>query len=277
MRFYLGSHHPGWLARTDKPLFVSDVRLSPYRSLPRAIGRWALDSGGFSMLSVHGTWEAGPTPAQYAARVRRYAEEIGGLDWAAPQDWMCEPFIVAKTGLTVAEHQRRTVGNYLELCSLAPDVPFAPVLQGFDLADYERCAQLYERAGVDLKAARIVGVGSVCRRQGTTDAAAIMRALTEHLPGIQLHGFGVKTTGLADYGALLASADSMAWSFSARHQPPLPGCTTHKNCANCLRYALQWRTKVLAGIGGHHPAPARARRRSVDPSQLTLFDLGSAA
>jgi hypothetical protein len=28
-------------------------------------------------------------------------------------DWMCEPFMLAKTGLSVREHQQRTVTNYL--------------------------------------------------------------------------------------------------------------------------------------------------------------------
>ena len=46
---------------------------------------------------------------------------------------MCEPFMLAKTGLTVAEHQARTVANYLELRSLAPELPFVPVLQGWSL------------------------------------------------------------------------------------------------------------------------------------------------
>lgn len=272
MRFYLGSHHPGWLSRLTVPLFISDVRLSGYRTLPKAIGRWALDSGGFSMLSVHGSWAAGPTPKQYADRVRRYSEEIGGLDWAAPQDWMCEPFITAKTGLSVLEHQHRTVGNYLELRSVAPDLPIIPVLQGFALSDYERCAQLYERAGVDLLAAKVVGVGSVCRRQATSEASEIMHTLTAQLPGIRLHGFGIKTNGLGQYGELLASADSMAWSFCARREgAPLPGCSGHKNCANCPVYALQWRRKVLAQMSSPSVAcrqlrlfttPTEARARS---------------
>ncbi|WP_280420021.1 DUF7221 family queuine tRNA-ribosyltransferase-like protein [Nocardia carnea] len=251
VRFYLGSHMPGWLRQTDVPLFISDVRLAQYRTMPRALGRWALDSGGFSMLSVHGTWAAGPTPREYAARVRRYSEEIGGLDWAAIQDWMCEPFITAKTGLTVFEHQLRTVDSYLKLRALDPALPWAPVLQGFDLADYVRCAEIYADAGVDLHAQPIVGVGSVCRRQGTKDAAEIMAALNREILGVRLHGFGVKTTGLAQYGQLLASADSMAWSFNARReQAAMPGCVGHKNCANCLRYALAWRTRVLASAAG---------------------------
>jgi hypothetical protein len=62
-----------------------------------------------------------------------------------------------------------------------------------------------------------------------------------------MHGFGFKIQGLTDHGHLLTSADSMAWSVDARRTGrTLPGCTRHKNCANCLRYALRWRTNVLA-------------------------------
>jgi hypothetical protein len=81
--------------------------------------------------------------------VNRYADEIGQLDWAAPMDWMCEPWIVEKTGLSVREHQERTVANYLALRDRGP---FIPVLQGWTLEDYETCVDLYAQAGVDLSA-----------------------------------------------------------------------------------------------------------------------------
>ena len=51
---------------------------------------------------------------------------------------MCEPFILEKTELPVEEHQRRTVPNFLHLKELAPDLPFAPVLQGWTLEDHLR-------------------------------------------------------------------------------------------------------------------------------------------
>ncbi|WP_442712727.1 deazapurine DNA modification protein DpdA family protein, partial [Streptomyces sampsonii] len=34
------------------------------------------------------------------------------------------------------------------------------------------------------------------------------------------------------------------WSSHARRRPPLPG-HTHKNCANCIDYALAWRQRVI--------------------------------
>jgi hypothetical protein len=236
VRFFLGTHETSWLGRTAVPLFISHRRLARRRGLPRALGPWALDSGGFTELSQFGAWRF--TAAAYAEAVARYAEQIGNLAWAAPMDWMCEPHVLAATGKTVREHQELTVASYLEL---APHGPFIPVLQGFALEDYLACIGLYAQAGVDLRAQPTVGIGSVCRRQGTDEVARIVGEVAA--AGIALHGFGVKVTGLPRYGHLLASADSMAWSFDARYADPLPG-HTHKNCANCIDYALMWRERV---------------------------------
>ncbi|RAY16378.1 hypothetical protein DPM19_05740 [Actinomadura craniellae] len=242
--FYLGAHQPHWLWRVAFPLFVSHRQLARKGRLRRAGCRWALDSGGFTELSLNGRWTT--TPAQYAEAVAQYAEHLGRLDFAAPQDWMCEPFMVERTGLSVAEHQHRTVANYLELTALAPHLPFIPVLQGWKLPDYLRCVELYAAAGIDLAALPRVGLGSVCRRQSTAEIGHIVATLAGL--GLRLHGFGVKTGGLHRYGHQLSSADSMAWSFTARRRLPLPGCTGHKNCANCLTFATRWRSALLADL-----------------------------
>jgi len=239
VKFYLGTHQPTWLPRDlGIPLLVSHRRLAPRRTLPRATGEWALDSGGFTELSLHGRWR---TDARtYAAAVRRYAEEIGHLVWAAPQDWMVEAHVRARTGASLRTHQRRTVRNYLQLRDIDPELPFIPVLQGDSAADYHWCADLYERHGVALSRLPLVGVRSVCRRQHSAHVERIMRSL--HTRGLRLHGFGVKVTGLARYADTLASSDSAAWSYSGRYQP---GCTpSHRTESNCLRYALDWHTRL---------------------------------
>jgi hypothetical protein len=245
--FYLGTHRPNWLALTDAPLFVSRRRLEGYRALPRARGAWALDSGGFSEISLHGAWLL--TAAAYVALVRRFAQEVGGMAWAAIQDWMCEPAMLGRTGLDVAEHQRRTVASYLDLRDRAPDLPWVPVLQGWRGDEYLRHVDAYDRAGVDLRALPVVGLGTVCRRQGTAEAEAIVRRLAGL--GLRLHGFGFKTLGLARVAAFLASADSMAWSFRARKEGRrLCRSGQHRNCANCLEWALAWRRRVLDAVAG---------------------------
>lgn len=278
--FYLGTHQPHWLESPAVPrdvnLFVSHRRLAGRKSLPKARVGWALDSGGFSELSLYGEWRT--SPAEYVAAVHRYDEEVGLLGWAAPQDWMAEPFMLAKTGLTVEDHQRRTVANFLdlrarwqqidpadELRSTAEHCVFMPVLQGWTRADYLRCADMYADAGVNLSHHPIVGVGSVCRRQATDEIGEIFEALS--VLDIAMHGFGVKKAGVERYGHLLETADSMAWSFDARRSPRLPGCSGHRNCANCLTYALKWRAEVVDRIGvGAHAA-----------RQLSLFDLAAAS
>lgn len=248
-RFYLGTHRVAWLDRTDVPLFLSAVQLRGRRSFPRARGPWALDSGSFSELALHGRWTI--DARTYAAEVRRWSAAIGMPDFAAIQDWMCEPPMRGKTGLTIAEHQRRTIASYLELRALAPEIPWMPVLQGWGAPDYLDHLDAYERAGVDLRALPIVGVGTICRRQATDQAFRIISAIASER--IRVHAFGVKSDGLRAFGNWIASADSMAWSFVARRQKlVMDGCEGqgHINCANCLRWALAWRAQIVERGGG---------------------------
>jgi hypothetical protein len=251
--FYLGTHQPHWVATAGVPLFVSHRRLMRYKALPVAADYWALDSGGFSELSLYDTWRT--TPEEYVSSVVRYDTEIGKLSWAAPQDWMCEPDMLAKTGSTVLEHQKRTVANFVYLQDLwghlsDADSPFMPVLQGWELPDYLRCWDMYGEAGINISEYEIVGVGSVCRRQAEDEIGDIFQALRDRDPGLPIHGFGVKKEGLDKYGHLLDSADSLAWSYNARRmQKPWDGCpdpSRHINCANCLPYALHWYGQVAA-------------------------------
>ncbi|WP_433328203.1 DUF7221 family queuine tRNA-ribosyltransferase-like protein [Spirillospora sp. CA-294931] len=247
--FYLGAHQPHWLWTVEFPLFVSHRQLARKARLRLATCRKALDSGGFTEISLNGRWVT--TPEQYADAVARYTDQAGAFDFIAAQDWMCEPFMVERTGLSVREHQYRTVANYLELRELLPryGVPartLMPTVQGWALPEYLYCAELYRSSGVDLAALPRVGLGSVCRRQSTAEIGHIVAALADR--GLRLHGFGVKTGGLHRYGHQLASADSMAWSYTARRLPPLPGCTTHRNCANCLIFATRWRNRLLASL-----------------------------
>lgn len=241
-RFWLGTHMTNWLGFLGVPLFVSRRRLAMRKSFPRAAAPWALDSGGFTEIETFGKWMV--LPRDYAAEVRRYRDEVGMMEWAAVQDWMCEPKMLEKSGLTVAEHQARSIQSFLDLRDIAPDIPWAPVIQGWEPDDYLRCVDDYARAGVDLRDQPIVGVGSVCRRQATAEAADIFRRL--HRLDLRIHGFGVKIEGLAISSRWLASSDSLAWSHGARHgKVRLPG-HRHKNCANCPEYAMQWRSAVLA-------------------------------
>jgi hypothetical protein len=131
-----------------------------------------------------------------------------------------------------------------------------PVLQGYTLDEYLSHVEQYAAAGVGLPSLPLVGLGSVCRRQGMGEAAAIVRALAVEC-GLRLHGFGFKTQGLVGrkhgVAPLLASADSLAWSFQGRqrwrHEGRKMCGGDHKGgCANCRPWALQWRGRLVDRI-----------------------------
>jgi hypothetical protein len=109
--------------------------------------------------------------------VTRYRDEIGQLAWVSPQDWPCEPESVAKTGLTVAEHQRRTLDSVLEMRAFLPDVRVIPVLQGWTAGQYNRCAEMYHSEGIDLAVEPLVGVGTMCQRPSHLVATLILDEL----------------------------------------------------------------------------------------------------
>lgn len=253
--FYLGTHKWRWLFDEDfagVPLFISYRQLREAQDhraeLRPATTRWCLDSGGFMELSEHGKWTF--TARRYAEGVRRFAAEIGGLEWAAIMDWMTEACVLERTGESLWEHQLRTVQSLIELRSIAPEIPWAPVLQGWAAGDHMRHIDDYARRGIDLWREPVVCVGSMCRRSQTDRAGLIMGELADL--GLPLHALGFKTDGLTQpslvgdaLGPLssdapnayrmhpdaaapqpegtwvplwmrLLSSDSTAWSFDAR-------------------------------------------------------------
>jgi hypothetical protein len=214
LKFFVGLHQPSDARRFERA-FVSVNRL---RSRQSALGarEWIMDSGAFTEIATYGAYRS--SVESYATEINRWARNDSGLLAAVAQDWMCEPFIVAKTGLTVEEHQRLTIERYDALLPLVRGVYLMPVLQGYIAGDYLRHIAMY---GERLESGAYVGVGSVCKRN--TNVLAIEFVLTtikRARPDLRLHGFGLKTTALGSgvVRQCLESADSMAWSYAARKQ-----------------------------------------------------------
>jgi len=199
-----------------------------------------MDSAAFTTIQRFGDFPH--SPGEYAVEAERWRAQVPGLLIVVSQDYMCEPFILERTGLAVADHQRMTIERYDELLlawSLISDgsVPIMPVLQGFEPEEYVDHIRQY---GDRLLPGMWVGVGSVCKRQGDPSLIVrVLEAIKAERPDLRLHGFGVKLTALRDprVRALLYSADSMAWSFSARKQG---------RDANCPLEALTFHNKVMA-------------------------------
>lgn len=213
MNFYVGLHQPSDAKHFDRCM-VSVSRLRDRKS-DFAVNEWMMDSGAFMELKLHGRYR--DSVATYAAQIRRWAR-CGCLVAAVGQDYMCEPFMLERTGLSLFDHQWLTIERYEDLVSEQTGVYILPVLQGYQPQEYVWHIEMY---GDHLPIGAWVGVGSVCKRNDSPEAIkAVLYAIKRHRPDLRLHGFGVKRTALSsaivrDY---LYSADSMAWSYAARRE-----------------------------------------------------------
>ena len=212
MIFYTGMHLPYLVKYLDKA-FVS-VNVLKKRRSDFEVGDWIMDSGAFTEISTHGYYRNGVE--EYAEYINRWST-CGNMELAVAQDYMCEPFILEKTGLSVEHHQVLTIQRYRELLQYT-NHPIMPVLQGFSIEDYLVHLEMY---GGLLGSHVRVGVGSVCKRNSNPRViATILEAIKMKRPDLRLHGFGIKYTALQNnyVCSLLYSADSMAWSFAARKE-----------------------------------------------------------
>lgn len=251
MRFFTGLHQPSD-ARHFDACFISVNRLRG-RKRNFIVGDWIMDSGAFTEISTFGYYR--DSVDVYSREIKRWAD-CGNLLAAVAQDWMCEPHIVKKTGLSVETHQRHTIARYDALMKEdTGGVYIIPVLQGYQPHEYVRHLKMY---GNRLHEGMWVGVGSVCKRNGSPDQiASVLLAIKHERPDLKLHGFGLKTTALGSplVTSLLHTSDSMAWSFHAR---------INGRNGNDWREAKRWtenitsrpRQYVLDFLRGAHPIKA---------------------
>lgn len=241
-RFYLGADQPHWLRLTSVPLFLSRRSMIRRNTWPKKRGRWAIDSGGWSELSMYGRYSV--TARQYTAEVRTWTACVGKPDFVACLDWLCDPPSVSKTQLSVKEHQKRTTDSYLELMRLDPTIPWMPVLQGWTAFEYFQHFEEYGRRGVDLTKLPIVGVGSIfVKGRGYAVLEAVLESLC--VMGVKCHGFGFKQRELKQAHQWTHTADSMAWGMPYYWNVHRAG---KRDEEKPISFALKWREKLLAWI-----------------------------
>ncbi len=268
--YWLGVHQLNWQWSDEisGPVMLTAHRLAARRSpWPRAKHPVFVDSGAFTALTNHGRWTM--EPSEYVDLVLRLQRELG-IQHAAIQDWMVAPLALAKTGLSVVEHQRRTIASLEQLRATAPGVPWVPVLHGLEPRDYLEHVAMYRVAGFDLQRESLVGLGSVAYRQADPVLADItLRIVDEH--GLPLHGFGLKAKGLAQVGSLIVSADSMAWSEDGRRRTQKAGDlrdSVGRRLANSPEHAESFRTRMVD--------LARAAKRPVHAQTQAAFEWNAA-
>lgn len=231
--FFIGLHQPSDAHRFAH-VCISIRRL--WKRVKPILGcKVLVDSGAFTELDKHGKYMV--TVAAYALRLwQLHTRGIVDIAGAVAQDFMCEDFMLEKVmGIPkdtitpeqrveqIRRHQEWSVQRYDELIAelerlFEGPVPFPilPVLQGYEPEDYVRHIEMY---GDRIRPGMWVGVGSVCKRNGDPKAIlAVLSAIKAVRPDIHIHGFGVKKTALKsrEITKLLATADSLAWSYHAR-------------------------------------------------------------
>ena len=211
MNFYVGMHMPSKADKVERAFISVNVLAKRKSGFP--VNEWIMDSGAFTTIAKHGMY---PEPVSaYAEQIRRWKSN-GTLVAAVAQDYMCEDHMLAKTGMTVRQHQFLTIERYDQLLAEDTGVYILPVLQGYTPSSYVDHIRMY---GERLKQGMYVGVGSVCKRNASPSSIVqVLKAIKQERPDLLLHGFGIKTTSLmwADVRDNLYSADSMAWSYAAR-------------------------------------------------------------
>ena len=202
-RLFVGLHQPSDAQHFDAA-FVSVNRLRKRKS-DFKVGDWIMDSGAFTEIATHGHYRE--SVDGYVAQIERW-RTCGNMLAAVSQDYMCEAWILEKTGLTIADHQRLTIERY-DAIQAKTTAFIMPVLQGFDPSDYVAHVRAYSER---LTYGMWVGVGSVCKRNGDPGAIYdVLSAIKAERPDLRLHGFGLKTTALADGGYLICFTPPILW------------------------------------------------------------------
>ncbi|MGF6440291.1 DUF7221 family queuine tRNA-ribosyltransferase-like protein [Paraburkholderia youngii] len=151
----------------------------------------------------------------------------GGID----TDWRIRATATMLEGLLqiIERWQEAYAMEGVRSTTIAHDLrPPVPICQGWELDDYlkslDLTMQVWDRHSW-LAPPTLMGLGSVCRRDlhhPKYGLFAILDGLEGRLPkGTKLHLFGVKGAALKRikmYSHMVASADSMAWDFSARQE-----------------------------------------------------------
>ncbi|HZZ80983.1 MAG TPA: hypothetical protein VFE62_20950 [Gemmataceae bacterium] len=217
MKFYVGLHMPSHAAQFERCM-ISVARLRDRKS-DFEVGEWMMDSGAFTEIKTHGRYR--DSVEQYAAHAERWSR-CGQCVAVVSQDYMCEPFILAKTGLTTQEHQRLTIERYDALSALVRSAYVLPVLQGYLPDEYVAHAREY---GERLAHGQWVGVGSVCKRNvDVEEIEAVLMAIRREAARLEaarlrrqadgagiVRGKGLSLLGGFDGVELLGSQAGKGW------------------------------------------------------------------
>lgn len=188
--------------------------------LPAHVTERAADCGGFVATRIWGDYRY--TPEQYVQWLRSFSPS-----WAATMDYCCEQEIAHDEDAICRRQERTTEMAYLFWSNYrAQHWCWVPTVQGWSEDDYRAHARQLKPLVCEMAAhygsdsAFRVGIGTLCQRADNRMIRTIARAVTEELPGVPLHLWGIKIAALAGRESLpdaVVSTDSAAFnSFFGR-------------------------------------------------------------
>lgn len=239
--FFIGCDRRWMFDLIPKPMLGVNAPLSRRVDLRSKEVSWA-DSGAFQLVKKHAGYPF--SHEEYRARLEQL-----GPSFYTQMDWPCEPSVREKTGLTVAQHQVRSIASAAECATWKlGESLFVPTIQGWTVDEYLACAENLEAEGLWRP---YMAIGSVCRRGSTAGVERVLWALREFKPGTRYHGFGVKSVDkLLSH---LWSADSFAWNFHGRMDVRARHGIGHNTRANLTPYLERYvvRARGWEGRGVH--------------------------
>jgi hypothetical protein len=175
---------------------------------------WMMDSGAFSVILKYGKYPY--TTEEYAKAISQWHPDIA---WT--MDYPCEQSVRAKGNYDPLTAQEMTINNQIHLLDTNANTQM--VVQGWTVSDYLQNIDRIKEQGLLTER---LGIGSVCRRGQNREIARIIRAIHNNVPSwVKLHGFGIKTSVIANTDAkfYLHSADSQSWDYQSRYGDWLKG------------------------------------------------------
>lgn len=187
----------------------------PAPVLPAGITERAADCGGFVATFKWGNYPY--TPDQYVHWLRAFRP-----DWAASMDYCCEDEITNGKPGVVRERQHKTTEMAWHFWREYQEPwPWVPTIQGWHVADNQQHAAELRPLISKMSLAYQddnrwrVGIGTLCRRASVAMIHDVVRAVSEILPGVPLHLWGIKLSALQSPLAMpeqVVSVDSAAWN-----------------------------------------------------------------
>ena len=192
-----------------------------------------VDSGGFQVTA---RWDL-----EYPYSVEtlfEYAERVGA-DYLAAPDYACEPELHDST---VSNRIGMTVEGHAQAMALYEDREWSfqlvPVLQGYEVEDYEHCIDWFESEGMIRD---YMAVGTVCKRDRVKSIHNVLQAIKRKLPDVDLHMFGMTLNAWKDrrLWGQFKSADTAAWNW---------GCGTQEEKKRALKEYEQKINRIETAI-----------------------------